>query len=71
MAQWDVRDMAAWMRHVHGGDWDAAKVAGPSTVADGLNAVVRQAATSLPLEREPPEFHQLYLALADRQIADD
>ena len=66
MAQWKPRDMAAWLHHVHGGDWDPVEIEGPSAIADDLNAAVRRAARGLPLEREPAAFHQLYLALADK-----
>ena len=70
MTKWNPRDMAGWLHHVHGGDWDPTQIEGPSAVADRINAAVRRAAAGLPLEREPASFHKLFLALADKRQAD-
>ena len=67
MARPTPQDIAAWLRHVHGGDWQAQDIEGPYAVASGLNDAVRRAAAGLPLEREPPAFHQLFLNLAEKK----
>lgn len=56
--------MAEWLRHVHGGDWQPASVAGPAALAAGLNALARDAGAALPLEREPADFDRLFATMA-------
>ncbi len=74
MAEWTAAEMSAWLAHFHGGSWDdvsrGGQLAGPLAVVTAQNAIARQASASLPLEREPAEFHQFYDRLADGR-ADD
>ena len=74
MAEWTAAEMSAWLAHFQGGSWDVTsrggQLAGPLAVVTGQNVIARQASASLPLEREPAEFHQFYDRLADDRLAD-
>ncbi len=65
MSEWTPQDLAAWLHHVHGGDWPSAMIDVAAALAENLNAVVRQASADLPLEREPLDFQHLVTAISN------
>lgn len=70
MSEWTPQDLAAWLRHIHGGDWPPAMIDVAAALADGLNALVRDAAADLPLEREPIDFQHLVSTIAGPEHGD-
>lgn len=71
MVDWTLEQRIAWLRHVHGGDFDEGLADGPSTIADTLNQAVRKAGSDLPFDREPAQYDRLFQRMADRRHKDD